>query len=512
MSARRGRRSGGRAARQAQRTARVVEQQPFLVRRISPMEVLSAEGIEIIEHNADTLLEEVGVEIMDYPEALSIYAGAGAEVDGTRVRFPRGMCRELITGSAPEVFTHHARNPERSVSIGDPYTVFAPAYGPPFVRDLEGGRRYAALEDFENFAKLTHMSPALHHGGGTLCEPVDLPVNKRHFDMIYSHVVYHDKPFMSSVTLPERAQDSVDMAKIVFGADFVQNNAVLIGLCNANSPMTWDRAMLGSAKVLAENGQCALITPFIIAGAMSPVTVAATVTQTLAEAMAGMAFTQIVRAGAPVIFGSFATTMSMQSGAPTFGTPEGALVLNAVKQLAARLGVPFRSGGCLTASKTADAQAAYESLMTLLPAAAAGVNFVLHAAGWLEGGLTMGYEKFVLDADQASLMNRLLSGVDLSENGLALEALLANGPGQHFLGAAHTMENFERAFWVSELADADSFEQWEINGALDSIDRANQRWKQLLADYQPPPRDPAVHQELTEWIAVRKASFPDSDI
>lgn len=512
MSARRGRRSGGRAARQALRAARVIEQQPFLVRRISPMEVLSAEGIEIIEHNADTLLEEVGVEIMDYPEALSIYAGAGAEVDGTRVRFPRGMCRELITGSAPAVFTHHARNPERSVSIGDPYTVFAPAYGPPFVRDLEGGRRYAALEDFENFAKLTHMSPALHHGGGTLCEPVDRPVNKRHYDMIYAHVVYHDKPFMSSVTQPERAQDSVDMAKIVFGGDFVRDNTVLIGLCNANSPMTWDHAMLGSAKVLAENNQCALITPFIIAGAMSPVTVAATVTQTLAEAMAGMAFTQIVRAGAPVVFGSFAATMSMQSGAPTFGTPEGALVLYAVKQLAVRLGVPFRSGGSLTASKTADAQAAYESLMTLLPAAAAGVNFVLHTAGWLEGGLTMGYEKFVLDADQASLMERLLGGVDLSENGLALEALLTNGPGQHFLGAAHTIENFERAFWVSDLADADSFEQWEIDGALDSIDRAHQKWKQLLADYQPPPLDPAVHQELTEWIAARKASFPDSDI
>ena len=513
MSARRrGRRGGGRAARQAQRTARVIEQQPFLTRRIAPAAVLSEEGLEIIEHNADTLLEEVGIEMMDYPEALSIYAGAGADVDGTRVRFPRGMCREIITRSAPSVFTHHARNPERSVTIGDPHTVFAPGYGPPFVRDLEGGRRYATLEDFENFAKLVHMTPAMHHGGGTLCEPTDLPVNKRHYDMIRAHIVCHDKPFMASVTQPDRARDSVDMAGVVFGEDFVRDHTVLIGLCNANSPMTWDYAMLGSAKVLAENNQCALITPFIIAGAMSPVTVAATVTQTLAEAMAGMAFTQMVRPGAPTIFGSFAATMSMQSGAPTFGTPETALVLYAVKQLAVRLGVPFRAGGSLTASKTADAQAAYESLMTFLPAVAAGTNFVLHAAGWLEGGLVMGYEKFILDADQASMMERLVGGVDMSENGLGMEALLTNGPGQHFLGAAHTMENFEKAFWVSGLADANSFEQWELDGSLDSVQRAHSEWNRLLAEYEPPRLDEAVHEELTEWIAVRKASFPDSDI
>ena len=302
------------------------------------------------------------------------------------------------------------------------------------------------------------------------------------------------------------------MAKIVFGEDFVRDNTVLMGLCNANSPLTWDYAMLGSAKVLAENNQCALITPFIIAGAMSPVTVAAAVTQTLAEALAGIAFTQLVRPGAPVIFGSFAASMSMQSGAPTFGTPEPALVLYAVGQLASRLGVPFRSGGNLTASKTPDAQAAYESVITFLPALAAGVNFVLHTAGWLEGGLTMGYEKFVLDADQASMMARLVGGVDLSENGQAMEALLTNGPGQHHLGTAHTMANFESAFWVSSQADVDSFEQWELNGSLDSVSRANGEWKRLLAEYEAPALDEAVHEELTEWIAARKASFPDSDI
>lgn len=512
MKARRGRRGGGRAARQALRTAKVIEHQPFLTRKLARAEVLSEEGLELMEHNADTLLEEVGIELMNFPEALGIYAGAGADIDGTRARFPRGMCREIITASAPASFVQHARNPARSVTIGDPHVVFAPTYGSPFVWDADDGRRYATIEDFRNFAKLTHMSPALHHGGGTLCEPVDLPVNKRHLDMIHSHVLYHDKPFMSSVTRPERAQDSVEIVKIVFGEDFVRDNTVLMGLCNANSPMTWDHAMLGSAKVLAENNQCSLITPFIIVGAMAPVTVAAAVTQTLAEAMAGMAFTQLVRPGAPVIFGSFAASMSMQSGAPVFGTPEPALVLLAVSQLAARLGVPFRSGGNLTASKIPDAQAAYESATTFLPALAAGVNFVLHTAGWLEGGLTMGYEKFVLDADQASMMARLVGGVDLSENGQAMESLLTNGPGRHHLGTPHTMANFEDALWVSSQGDVDNFEQWVINGSLDSVSRANAEWKRLLAEYEPPRIDESTAEEVAEWIAVRKASFPDSDV
>ena len=512
MTEPRGRRAGGRAARRALRTAKVVTQQPFLTRAISPVELVSDESLEIIEHNADTLLEQVGVEIVEFPEAVEIYRGAGADIEGQRVRFPRGMCRELITRSAPSSFVQHARNPARSVTIGDPHTVFVPAYGSPFVRDLEGGRRYATIEDFRNFAKLTHLAPSMHHGGGTLCEPVDLPVNKRHFDMLYSHIKYHDKPYMASVTHPDRAQDSVDMAKILFGEEFVRDNTVLVGLCNANSPMSWDLAMLGSAKVLAENNQCSLITPFILAGAMSPVTVAACATQTLAEALAGMAFTQIVNPGAPVIFGSFASSMSMHSGAPTFGTPEPALVLFTVKQLARRLGVPFRSGGNFTASKTPDAQAAYESVMSFLPAVQAGVNFVLHSAGWLEGGLAMGYEKFILDCDQADMMSRLVAGVDMSDNGLALDSLLTNGPGQHFLGTEHTMKNFETAFWTSAQADVNSFEQWELEGSRDSITRAQETWTTMLNEYEAPPIDEAVDEQLTEWIATRKASFPDSNV
>lgn len=502
----------GRAARQAERTARAIDSIPFLTRKLAPFAVLNEEGLSLIEENADTLLAEVGIEIGSYPEALDIYRSAGAEIDGTRVRFPRGMCRRLITATAPKVFRQHARNPERSVMIGDPYMVLAPAYGSPFVRDLDGGRRYANLEDFQNFVKLTYMSPSLHHSGGTVCEPVDLPVNKRHFEMLYSHIKYSDKPFMGSVTNPSRAQDSVDMVKILFGEEFVDQNTVLVSLANANSPMSWDYNMLGSAKVYAENNQATLCTPFILAGAMAPVTSAAAATQTLAEAMAGMAFCQIVRPGAPVIFGSFASSMSMQSGAPTFGTPEPSLVLYTVAALARRLGVPFRSGGNFTASKIPDFQAAYESAISFMTTMQAGVNFVLHAAGWLEGGLVMGYEKFILDADQAGMAQKLMGGVDLTPNGLALEAMLENDPGQHFLGTAHTLANFESAFWTSGLADNNSFEQWELDGSFDSVGRANRVWKRMLADYQAPPLDEAKEGEIREWIDRRRLSFPDSDV
>jgi trimethylamine--corrinoid protein Co-methyltransferase len=317
---------------------------------------------------------------------------------------------------------------------------------------------------------------------------------------------------MGSVTAPERAQDTVDMAKILFGADFLEENTVILSLSNANSPLSWDRNMLGSAKVYAENNQATLLTPFILAGAMAPVTAAAAVTQTLAEALAGIAFTQIVRPGAPVVLGSFASSMSMQSGAPTFGTPEPALVLWTMAALARRLKLPFRSGGNLTASKVADAQAAYESAATFFPTMTAGVNFVLHTAGWLEGGLTMGYEKFVLDADMAGMASALVGGMDLSENGLAMESLLTTGPGQHYLGTEHTLANFETAFWRAETSDSNSFEQWELEGGRDAATRAHERWRQMLSDYQTPPLDDAIDHQLQTWIQGRKDSFPDSDV
>ena len=505
----------GRDAKLA-RAAAGSASQPYIKRNIPVFEILNEEGLSLIEHNADTILEQIGIDFRDDAEALQMWKDAGADVQGERVRFPRGLCRKLVTDSAPAIFTQHARNPERSVVIGGNNTVMVPAYGPPFVHDLDKGRRYATIEDFQNFVKLAYMSKSLHHSGGTVCEPVDLPVNKRHFDMVYAHMKLSDKPFMGSVTAPERAEDTVEMAKILFGDDFIDpqtgvEKTVVVNLINANSPMTFDDTMLGAAKVYARSNQGCIISPFILAGAMSPVTVAGTAAQILAEALAGMAFVQLVRPGAPVVFGTFASSISMQSGAPTFGSPEPTQVMYIAAALARRLGVPFRSGGGLCASKLPDAQAAYEAANTLHSAAMAGVNFMLHTAGWLEGGLAMGYEKFMMDADQASMLAVLLKGVDLSENGQAMDALEEVGPGNHFLGCAHTQANFESAFWRSAISDNNSFEQWESEGAMDAAQRANGLWKKSLAEYASPPLDVAIDEALLDYMTTRKAAFPDAN-
>jgi trimethylamine--corrinoid protein Co-methyltransferase len=504
-----GRRGGGREGRRAARVHAVVEREPFLTRALNPVELISEEGLAILEHNADTILEEVGVEVRDYPTALERFAGAGADVDGDRVRIPRGLCRSIIQASAPAEYVQHARNPANSVGVGGDATVFAPNYGSPFAHDLDAGRRYATIGDFENFVKLAYLHPHLHHSGGTVCEPVDIPVAKRHLAMVYAHLRWSDKAFMGSVTAGERAADSVELARIAFGGDLA-DRTVITSLINATSPLVWDATMLAAAEVYAAANQATIITPFILAGAMAPATSAGVAAQTLAEALAGMTFIQLVRPGAPVVFGSFASSMSMQTGAPTFGTPEPALVLYTVAALARRLGVPFRSGGSLTASKLPDAQAAYESAATLIPTMMAGTNFVLHAAGWLEGGLTIGYEKFVLDADQLGMMATFAKGLDLSENGQALDAIRANPPGQHFLGSAHTLANFETAFYRSETADNSSFEQWNEEGARDAAQRANRLWKERLAAYEPPPIDDAIDEELREYVARRNAELPDT--
>jgi len=506
------RRSGGRAARQAARLASHAEHVPFLTRKLAPFEVLGEEGLSTIEANADTILQEVGLEFRGDPDALRLLREAGATVTGERVRFPRGMCRSIVQASAPRQFTQYARNPERNVEIGGMHTVFAPNYGSPFVRDLDNGRRYGTIEDFRNFVKLAYVSPHLHHSGGTVCEPVDVPVNKRHLDMVYSHMKYSDKPFMGSVTAPQRARDTVEMARLLFGADYLEDHTVILSLINANSPLVWDSIMLGAARAYAEANQATLLTPFILAGAMAPVTAAGVCAQTLAEALGGMTFVQLVRPGAPVVLGSFASSMSMQSGAPTFGTPEPALVLYTMAALARRLGVPFRSGGSLCGSKIADAQAAYESAATLQPTVLAGVNFVLHAAGWLEGGLAVGYEKFIMDADQCGMMAVFANGIDLSENGQALDAILGNEPGTHYLGTAHTLANFESAFYRSEIADNNSYEQWQEDGSLDAAQRANAIWKKQLAEYEGPPLDAGIDEALLDFIARTKASMPDSEV
>jgi trimethylamine--corrinoid protein Co-methyltransferase len=503
------RRSGGRAGRQAVRLAHAVKAVPFLTRTMAPYEIVSQEGLELLEWNADTILEQVGIDFRSSEQDLRMMKDAGCDVQGQRVRFPRGLARSIVQASAPREFTQYARNHEHDVLIGGNATVFAPNYGSPFVHDLENGRRYGTIEDFRNLVKLTYMSPYLHHSGGTVCEPVDLPVNKRHLDMVAAHLVYSDKPFMGSVTAGVRAQDTVDMARIVFGADYLEDHAVVLSLLNASSPLCWDATMLDAGRAYANANQATLITPFMLAGAMSPVTSAGAIAQTLAEGLAGMAFIQLVRPGAPVVWGSFSSSVSMQSGAPTFGTPEPAHVLYAITALARRLGVPVRSGGSLTASKLPDAQAAYESANTLQPTVLGGVNFVLHAAGWLEGGLSVGYEKLILDADQLGMMDKFVKGVDLSENAQAVDAIIENGPGNHFFGTAHTLANFETAFYRSETADNNSYEQWLEEGSLDAAQRATRIWKKQLAEYEKPAMDPGIEEALNEFVETKKASMPD---
>ena len=503
------RRSGGRSARRAQRNAKSDEVTTFLQRRLEPVEVLDEAGLQQIEANAELILSEVGVAFQEFPEALDLWRAAGAEVDGDLVKFPPGLCRSLVQATAPKDFMQHARNSARSVQIGGNSTVFAPNYGSPFVTDLDSGRRYATLEDFENVVKITYQLPHLHHSGGTVVEPVDIPVNKRHLDMVYSHLKYSDKPLMGSVTAPERAFDSVELCRIAFGGDLA-DRTVLTSLINASSPLRWDATMLGAAKVYAENNQACIMSPFILAGAMSPVTVAGLAAQALAEALSGMAFCQLVRPGAPVIFGTFASSMSMATGAPTFGSPEGGLAIYVMAALARRVGVPFRSGGMLTSSKAPDAQAAYESLSTLLPTMQSGVHFVLHAAGWIEGGLALSYEKLVMDADQLGAMQVYANGVDMSENAQALEAFRTNTHGDHFLGNAHTLENFESAFYRSTNADSNSYEQWLEEGSKSSPERANAQWKQMLSDYAPPDFDEDIDRQLREYIDRRKSEEPDA--
>ncbi len=478
-------------------------------REIPPYVLVRDEGLELIEARTDQLLKEVGIEFRGDERALELWRSAGADVNGPRVRFDPGHLRSIIAESAPPSFTQHARNPERSVLVGEDNVVFAPAYGMPFVRDLDRGRRYGSLADFENLITLTYMTPWLHHSGGTVCEPVDLPVNKRHLDMVYAHLRWTDKPFMGSVTAPERAEDSIEMARVVFGADFVDEHCVVMGNINMNSPLVYDQAMSGSLRAYARANQCPVVVPFVLGGATAPVTMAGAITQALAEVLVGVALGQLERPGSPAVFGNFLTSVDLRSGAPTFGTPEPALGSFVAAQLARRVGLPIRCSGAFTSSKVPDAQAMQETVNSLNTAVLCGANFVLQAAGWLEGALTISYEKLMLDADHLGALHIFLRGLALDDNAFAMDAFAEVGPGNHFFGAAHTLANYETAFYESELADVQSFENWHDGGELDSVVRANRKWKQLLADYEAPPLDDATDEALQDFMARRKKSMPD---
>ncbi len=482
---------------------------PYIQRQLGTFNVLAEEGLCLIEANADQILAETGMEFHDDPEILRIFATAGCEVDGTRVRFAPGFCRRTIQATAPATFTQHARNPANSVQFGGNATILCPSWGPPFVHDLDRGRRYATHEDFVSLVKLHQTLPWLHHSGGVVCEPVDLPANKRHLDMLYAHIRHSDRAYMGAFIGAERAGHALDMARIVFGADFVAQNPVLYCVSNTNAPLVMDANMSGALKTYARAGQPVACTPWVLTGAMSPTTVAGTLAQVLAEALATLALVQLIAPGAPCLMGSFASTMSMKSGAPTFGTPEAGLMVLAAGQLSRRLGVPLHTVGTLSASKIPDAQSQQEATWGLMMSMFAGANLINHATGWLEGGLVTSFEKTIIDHDLCGKVGRFFDGIDLSENAQAMAAIATTGPGAHFLGSEHTQANFMSALFRPLTPDDNAFEHWQEAGSQDTATRANTIWKEQLASYTDPGLNPDTDAELRDYIARRKAETPD---
>lgn len=491
-----------RRERRARQAASAVQRMTPIRYDLPVYELLGPDGIERLHGASMRILSEFGIDFYD-AEVRDILKANGADVRGETVFFDEQLITRFV-GMAPSQFTQLARNPEHNVVIGGNQLVFAPVYGPPFVQDLAGGRREATLADFRDFVKLAYLSPYIHHSGGTIVEPTDEPVSTRHLDMLLSHIRYSDKAFMGSVTAGENAADSVAIAEIVFGADAIREQPALLSLINVSSPRRYDERMLAAIKVYARARQALIITPFILAGAMGPPTIAGTVAQLNAEALAGITLCQMIEPGMPVVYGSFLSTIDLQSGSPTFGTPESQIGLYVSAQLARRYGLPFRGGGMFSSSKLPDAQAGYESIMVMLPTIMARTNFVLHAAGWLENGLVAGYEKFVLDCEILGMLHTWARGLDLSDEAFAFDAIAEVPPGGHYLGTAHTMRHFRDAFYRAELFDYNSAEQWELNGAQESYSRAADKVRRLLDGYQAPPLDPAIDDALSAFVARRK--------
>ncbi|MCB1369009.1 MAG: trimethylamine methyltransferase family protein [Rhodobacteraceae bacterium] len=487
---------------------------PYITRGIPSYDLLGEENLIRIEATADRILAEIGIEFRDDPETVDLFRRAGGEVTPIseniwRIRFEPGLIRSILK-TAPERFTQHARNPANSVEIGTDATVFAPSYGSPFVMDLDRGRRYGTIEDFRNFVKLAQSSPWLHHSGGTICEPTDIPVNKRHLDMVYSHIRFSDRAFLGSITAPERAEDSIEMCRLLFGADFVDANCVIMGNFNTTSPLVLDGVTTEGIRVYAAANQGSIHLPFLLGGAVSPVTLPGAIAQNLAETLTSAALTQLVRPGAPVIMASFLTSMSMRSGSPGFGTPEPALGSLVMGQLARRARLPLRCAGNFSTSKLPDGQAMQQSMMSMLSAVQCGANYILHSAGFLDGLLSMSYEKFMMDADMCGALHAYLKGFEVTEDTLGFEALAEGGPGGHMFGAQHTLRHYQTAYWDSGLNDDQPWETWDEQGGEDQMIRANRQWKKVLREYQPPALDTATDEAICDFIARRKASMIDA--
>ena len=468
-------------------------------------EILSEDAMETLDRGWRRIVSELGIEFL-LPEAVELFRAAGQTVEGDHlVKLDPDFVLEQVA-KAPREFELVARNPERSVHIGGDHMVFSAVYGPPFVREGDV-RREATMADYENFVKLSQSFPELDSPGGTIVEPNDTPLDSRHLDMVYALQTLSDKPYMGSVISGPNALDTIAMGEILFGG--LPSSPVSISLINCNSPLRWDDRMLSAMVEYNRANQAVVMTPFLLMGAMSPVSIPATLVQQIAEALAGIALCQLVQPGCPVVFGSFLSNTDMQSGSPSFGTPESAIGLLCTGQIARHFGLPFRSGGGLTASQTPDAQGAYEALMTMLPTFLAGTNFVMHSAGWLEGGLVSSYEKFIVDIELLRMLRHEFTPLEIDEASLAFDAHQEVGSGGHFLGAAHTLERFRECFYRPLLSSTENYERWTRNGGKDAAERAGEIWRKTLDEYEEPPIDEAVRAQLQEFVVRRRAELGD---
>jgi trimethylamine---corrinoid protein Co-methyltransferase len=479
----------------------------MFVNRMPRYEVLSEDAMATLDKGWRRLMTEIGVEFMD-DRALELFRQAGQKVDDRTVFLDPDFVLEQAA-KAPREFDLQARNPANSVHIGGDAMAFGAVYGPPFVR--EGAvRRDGTMEDFRNFARLAQSFSALDSAGGVVTEPNDTPLDSRHLDMVYALQTLTDKLYMGNVVSGTNAADTIAMTEILFGSRAaIEETPAIISLINCNSPLRWDDRMLEAQFEYSAANQPVVLTPFILMGAMSPVTIPAALVQQITEALSGIALSQLIRPGCPVVFGSFLSNIDMQSGSPTFGTPESGIGLLCTGQIARHFGLPFRTGGGLTSSQVPDAQAGYEALMTMLPTFLAGANWVMHSAGWLEGGLVAGFEKFVIDVELVQMLQHEFTPLEIDEDSMAFGAHEEVGHGGHFLGAAHTMERFRTCFYRPMLSSSENYERWMRNGAKDTATRAGEIYKKTLVEYEPPPLDESIREELEAYVTRRRAELGD---
>jgi trimethylamine--corrinoid protein Co-methyltransferase len=498
-------RSGGAAARRKARTQGPLVYLPNAVRNIPTYEVLNQEGLERIDDAALGILETIGIEFRE-DRAAEIWQQAGAEVDGHRIRIPRELIRQLIK-TVPEEFDYHARNPLRSVKVGKRNMIFGPAYGTPNVIDLDGVRRQATADDMRTLMKLHQVNPAIHYNGGYTQEPMDVAVPHRHLHMVESSFLTTDKPIMGSGQSAYQAEDSLAMARIVFGEDYVDENVVMTAIFNGNSPLVWDESQLTSMRRYAAANQAMLISPFVLYGASTPVHILAGTAQIVAEVIAALAFTQIIRPGCRAVMGVAPMGVYMKSGSPTFGSPEVALMMYVFGQMARYYGVPWRTNGAKTGAKKDDLYAGYDSILKVYPAILGGCNLLTHCGGTVEGSLCISMAKVATDGRQLHSFYTMLNGASFDDMDIALEGLEKVGPGGHFFDEDYTREHMP---FLDEIQDNERYESWRATGSKSVTDRGRDWCRHMLERYEeePPMLDPCIAEELRAFVTRREAAIP----